>query len=88
MADPDDPRFSNSFDIFVRGEEILSGGQRLHSARELQKRLSAAGIDPDSMKDYVNAFKWGMPPHAGGGIGTLFVSHKRSSNGLYYYYDM
>jgi len=69
MASPKDPKLSNSFDIFVRGEEILSGGQRLHSAKELLERLDAAGIDPDSMVDYVNAFKWGMPPHAGGGIG-------------------
>jgi aspartyl-tRNA synthetase len=70
MPDPDDPRLSNSFDIFVRGEEILSGGQRLHSAHELEKSLKEAGINPEDMKDYVNAFRWGMPPHAGGGIGA------------------
>lgn len=69
MPDPENPRLSNSFDIFVRGEEILSGGQRLHSATELIKRLKEAEIDPKEMADYVNAFKWGMPPHAGGGIG-------------------
>lgn len=70
MPDPADPRLSNSFDIFLRGEEILSGGQRLHSAAALQKRLEEAGIDPAEMADYLNAFKWGMPPHAGGGIGA------------------
>lgn len=71
MADPEDPRLSNSFDIFVRGEEILSGGQRLHSAKELEKRLEEAGIEKESMKNYVDAFRWGMPPHAGGGIGEF-----------------
>jgi aspartyl-tRNA synthetase len=77
MPDPEDSRLSNSFDIFVRGEEILSGGQRLHSAEELEKRLKEAGVDAEGMQDYVNAFRWGMPPHAGGGIGardSLFIS--------------
>lgn len=69
MPDPDDPKLSNSFDIFLRGEEILSGGQRLHSAVELEQRLEEAGIDSEGMQDYVDAFRWAMPPHAGGGIG-------------------
>ncbi len=30
MLDPEDPRFSNSFDVFLRGEEIISGSQRIH----------------------------------------------------------
>ncbi|KAF7979700.1 hypothetical protein HWV62_41034 [Athelia sp. TMB] len=69
MPDPENPKLSNSFDIFLRGEEILSGGQRLHSAKEIEKRIEAAGINPAEMEDYINAFRWGMPPHAGGGIG-------------------
>lgn len=69
MADPDDPKYSNSFDIFVRGEEILSGGQRLHSAKAIKARLKAAHIPESSMPDYIEAFEAGMPPHAGGGIG-------------------
>ena len=70
MPDPMDARFTNSFDFFLRGEEILSGGQRLHSTEELLKRLEEAGINPNTMGDYVNAFKWGMPPHAGCGLGA------------------
>lgn len=73
MTNPENPKLSNSFDIFLRGEEILSGGQRLHSAKELLARLDAGGIDPASMTNYVDAFKWGMPPHAGGGIGMDFM---------------
>ena len=30
MPDPEDPRYSNSFDVFIRGEEIISGAQRVH----------------------------------------------------------
>ncbi|OSX66656.1 hypothetical protein POSPLADRAFT_1131534 [Postia placenta MAD-698-R-SB12] len=69
MLDPEDDRLSNSFDIFLRGEEILSGGQRIHVAPMLEERMRAAGIDPESMKDYVNGFRWGCPPHGGGGVG-------------------
>ncbi|KZP05302.1 aspartyl-tRNA synthetase cytoplasmic [Athelia psychrophila] len=69
MPDPSNPKLSNSFDIFLRGEEILSGGQRLHSAKELEARITAAGINPAEMADYLDAFRWGVPPHAGGGIG-------------------
>jgi elongation factor P--beta-lysine ligase len=69
MPDPENPKYSNSFDIFVRGEEILSGGQRLHSAKALEASLEARGIDPHTMREYIEAFQFAMPPHAGGGIG-------------------
>ena len=62
-------RFSNSFDIFLRGEEILSGGQRIHHAPMLLDRMKAAKVDPGTMMDYINGFQWGCPPHGGGGIG-------------------
>lgn len=53
----------------MRGQEILSGAQRIHDAKFLEERMKKAGIDPQSMKDYVDAFRLGAPPHAGGGIG-------------------
>ena len=59
----------NSFDFFIRGEEVLSGGQRIHAPQLLEKRLEENGIDPAGMIDYVNSFRWGCPPHGGGGIG-------------------
>lgn len=62
-------RYSNSYDFFMRGQEILSGAQRIHDAKFLEERMKKAGIDPQSMKDYVDAFRLGAPPHAGGGIG-------------------
>ncbi|EPQ54212.1 aspartyl-tRNA synthetase [Gloeophyllum trabeum ATCC 11539] len=69
MPDPNNDNFSNSFDFFLRGEEILSGGQRIHHALMLEQRMRSAGLDPDSMKEYVDGFRWGCPPHGGGGIG-------------------
>lgn len=65
--------YSNSFDFFMRGQEILSGAQRVHNADFLRKRMREhlAPVDPDSpgLKDYVDSFRYGCPPHAGGGIG-------------------
>ncbi|KAK4691599.1 hypothetical protein P7C70_g9317, partial [Phenoliferia sp. Uapishka_3] len=69
MPDPTNPTLSNSYDFFMRGEEILSGAQRLHDAPMLEQRMKEAGINPEEMKSYVDAFRLGAPPHAGGGIG-------------------
>lgn len=69
MPDAGDDRYTNSFDIFMRGQEILSGGQRIHDSRFLEKKIKAQGIKPESMLEYLEAFRWGAPPHAGCGIG-------------------
>ncbi|EKD18052.1 uncharacterized protein L3040_004048 [Drepanopeziza brunnea f. sp. 'multigermtubi'] len=69
MPDPDDNTYTNSFDIFMRGQEILSGGQRIHDAKFLEKNLKTKGIHPDTMIEYLEGFRWGAPPHAGCGIG-------------------
>lgn len=73
-------RLSNSYDFFMRGEEVLSGAQRVHDAPLLEKNMRAVGIDPDApgMKEYVDAFRWGCPPHAGGGIGAVSLLLDRS----------
>ncbi|EMG48614.1 DPS1 Aspartate--tRNA ligase [Candida maltosa Xu316] len=71
MPDAEDPRYSNSYDFFMRGEEILSGAQRIHDPELLKERIRAHEVDPNvpGLKDYVDAFSYGCPPHAGGGIG-------------------
>ena len=69
MPDPQDPRYSNAFDIFVRGQEIVSGGQRVHESRLLEEQMERVGIDPDSMDEYMEGFRWGAPPHGGAGVG-------------------
>ncbi|KAL9934005.1 hypothetical protein V8E36_007087 [Tilletia maclaganii] len=69
MPDAQDAKYSNSYDFFMRGQEILSGAQRIHDAAFLEKRMGEMGVAPESMKGYVDAFRLGAPPHAGGGIG-------------------
>ncbi|GMM58422.1 aspartate--tRNA ligase [Maudiozyma humilis] len=71
MPDPENPKYSNSYDFFMRGEEILSGAQRIHDHDLLKKRMEAHGLSTEDagLKDYVEAFSYGCAPHAGGGIG-------------------
>jgi len=69
MPDAEDPKLSNSYDFFMRGEEILSGAQRVHDPEFLIQRMKEVGIAPESMQGYIDAFRLGAPPHAGGGIG-------------------
>lgn len=68
---PDDKNIvaSNSFDIFVRGQEIISGGQRIHIADELEQNLHKQHIDTHGLEDYLESFRMAAPPHAGCGIG-------------------
>ncbi|KAJ5888432.1 Aspartate--tRNA ligase cytoplasmic [Penicillium taxi] len=70
-ADPKDARFSNSYDFFMRGEEIMSGAQRINNIDELEASMRSKGLDPtqEGFEDYLNAFRQGCPPHAGGGLG-------------------
>lgn len=69
MPCPDDPRYCNSFDVFIRGEEILSGAQRIHDADLLSSRAKACGIDVNTISTYIDSFRFGAFPHAGIGVG-------------------
>lgn len=62
----------------MRGEEILSGAQRIHEANQLKENLEKMGIDPSAMADYLQGFEWGAPPHGGGGIGKqrIYINKK------------
>ncbi|CAL1695944.1 unnamed protein product [Somion occarium] len=66
MPDPEDPTVTNSYDFFMRGEEILSGAQRIHDPTLLAEKMRSKGVEPESMAFYVDAFKMGCPPHGGG----------------------
>lgn len=67
--DPEDRNWTRSFDIFIRGQEICSGGQRIHDATELRTNLLAYNMSEDGLEDYMAAFDLGAPPHAGAGLG-------------------
>lgn len=67
--DPTDPKWTNSFDMFIRGQEICSGGQRIHDATRLRENMRQIGMSEDGMEHYLAAFDLGAPPHAGAGLG-------------------
>jgi nondiscriminating aspartyl-tRNA synthetase len=62
--------FSYSFDLDYKGQEISSGGQREHRYDVLTARMKKKELDPESFRYYLDAFKYGMPPHGGWGLGV------------------
>jgi len=69
MRDIENPDYGNAYDIFLRGEEISSGAQRVHVSDILEQQAVERGIDPDTMRDYINCMSYGASPHAGCGLG-------------------
>jgi nondiscriminating aspartyl-tRNA synthetase len=67
---------SHSFDLLFRGLEITTGGLRIHEYSQLQQALEERGMDPASFEDYLQAFRWGMPPHGGLAIGLERVARQ------------
>ena len=63
MPDPNNKNYSNSYDFFIRGEEILSGAKRIHDAAFLEERAKEHGVDLSTIQPYLDAFKYGAPPH-------------------------
>lgn len=69
MNSKEDPRLAYKFDLLFRGLEITSGGQRIHDYQEQVDKMLAQGLNPDDFKYYLEAHKYGLPPHGGLGIG-------------------
>lgn len=65
----DDPKISRSFDLQFGYLELSSGGTRLHDPKKIRTRLEEQGLDPSKFSNHLQAFDWGMPPHAGWGLG-------------------
>ncbi|KAH0788145.1 Aspartate--tRNA ligase, cytoplasmic [Histomonas meleagridis] len=86
MPDPENPNYSNSYDMFLRGEEIVSGAQRIHDSDLLLERAAKLGVNLTPIQQYVDCFKYGAPPHAGLGCGLdritfLFLGLKNVRRG-------
>jgi nondiscriminating aspartyl-tRNA synthetase len=68
--DPERPEYSNSFDLLFRGTELVTGGQRLHRYEDYISALEKAHLPSEPFAAYLEAFKYGMPPHGGFAIGS------------------
>lgn len=69
MMDSENPQYSNSYDFFLRGEEICSGAQRIHDPVLLVDRATHHKVDLEKIQPYIDSFKYGAYPHAGAGAG-------------------
>jgi nondiscriminating aspartyl-tRNA synthetase len=65
----DDEQLSTGFDLMHPRMELVSGGQREHRHEQLIEGFEQQGLDPDQFEYYTKMFKYGMPPHAGFGLG-------------------
>src|SRR5690606_39169037 len=74
--EPEDKEYTRSFDLLFRGLEMCSGGQRVHKYEELVERIKAKGLDPERFTFYLQAFKYGVPPHGGIGLGLERITAK------------
>ncbi len=75
-VDPENPEFTRSFDLLFRGLEMCSGSQRVHDYATLVNRIKEKGLDPDKFDFYLQAFKYGIPPHGGIGMGLERLTAK------------
>ena len=69
MDDPEDTRYTLSFDLLYHGLETTTGGQRIHDLSMLEEKIEAKGMTEEGLEQYLDAFRFGMPPHGGLGIG-------------------
>jgi nondiscriminating aspartyl-tRNA synthetase len=65
----DKPEFCEGFDLMWRYIELVSGGTRIAQKDQLINRLKEKGLNPESFKCHLQAYDFGMPPHAGWGLG-------------------
>lgn len=74
--DPEDPEFSLSYDLLFRGVEVLSGSQRVDNYEDLVEVIKERKMDPNDFEMYLQAFKYGMPPHGGFSFGLERMTMK------------
>ncbi|AGB04465.1 aspartyl-tRNA synthetase, archaeal type [Aciduliprofundum sp. MAR08-339] len=66
---PYDEKYSLAFDLMYREKELSSGAQRNHRYESLVEIMKGKGLNPENFEFYLRAFRYGMPPHAGWGLG-------------------
>lgn len=78
----DNPELCEGFDLMWSWVELASGGTRIARKELLIKRLKENGLNPESFRHHLQAFDYGMPPHAGWAIGlerlTMMLTGKKN----------
>ena len=65
----DNPKISESFDLMYGDLELSSGSTRIEKKSELEDRMKNKGMKIEAFGYHLNVFEYGVPPHAGCGIG-------------------
>ena len=65
-----------AYDLMYKGLEIASGAQRIHIPELLEEQLRKRGLNPADFEFYIEAFRYGAPPHAGWSIGLERLTMK------------
>jgi len=76
MEDENDKGFTKTFDALFKGVEIVSGGERRHEYENLVDGIKMKGLNPDDFEFYLQAFKTGIAPHGGIGLGLERLTQK------------
>lgn len=76
FRDEENPVYTKGFDLLFRGVEITTGAQRIHNYDDLVSSMKEKGLDPEKFAFYLQAFKYGMPPHGGFGLGLERLTQK------------
>ncbi|MGC8995832.1 MAG: aspartate--tRNA(Asn) ligase [Thermoplasmata archaeon] len=82
MPYEEDPRYGRAFDLMYAEREITSGAQRNHIYSSLRENMIKKRLNPENFKFYLDAFRYGMPPHAGWAIGlerlTMILTNSKN----------
>jgi aspartyl-tRNA synthetase len=85
----DKPELCEGFDLMWSWIELVSGGTRIAEKSLLVDRLREKGLNPESFKYHLQAFEYGMPPHAGWAIGlerlTMMLTGKKNIREVTFY---
>ncbi len=69
MDDPEDNRYTLTFDLLFRGMEVTTGGQRIHDYDTQVEKMKRKFLQPEEFESYLMLHKYGAPPHGGLGLG-------------------
>lgn len=76
MDDPENPRYTLSYDLLLYGLEITTGGQRIHDYDQQVAKMKKRHMDPADFENYLTMHKYGLPPHGGFGLGLERIVQK------------
>lgn len=74
--DEEDPGYAKGGDLLFRGVEITTLAQRIHDYDTLVESMKKKNLDPEKFSYYLQAFKYGLPPHGGLGLGIERLTAK------------